>query len=247
MPRSKRNRILPTSKVKKNHKDLAKRLHSSIQTALDAHAYIYVFSVANMRNNALKFIRSELNDSRIFMGKTKLMAHALGTTPETAHTDGVEKLSPYLSGEVGLLFTNRTPSEVEDFFSTRTERDYARASTVADEGFTIPFGELTTKYGVEGGQDDPLPMNVEPTLRKLGVPTKLVRGKVVLEEGAEEGFGIGSDGYVVCKEGDTLDSRQTTLLKIFGVRMAEFRVQLRAFFEKETASVKVIGEMDVDA
>lgn len=247
MPRSKRNRVLPTSKVKKNHKDLAKRLHSSIQTALDTYAYIYVFSVTNMRNNALKSIRSELSDSRIFMGKTKLMAHALGTTPETAYTDGVEKLSPHLTGEVGLLFTNRTPTEVEDFFSTRTERDYARAGTVADEAFTIPHGELTTKYGVEGGQDDPLPMSIEPTLRKLGVPTRLVRGKVVLEEGAEEGFGMESDGYVVCREGDTLDSRQTTILKIFGVRMAEFRVQLRASFEKESATVKEIGEMEVDA
>src|ERR1700750_1229721 len=107
MPRSKRNRTVPTSKVKKNHKDLAKRLHASIQSALDSHAYIYVFGVSNMRNNALKAIRSELTDSRIFMGKTKLMAHALGTTPETAHTAGVEALAPYLTGEVGLLFTGR--------------------------------------------------------------------------------------------------------------------------------------------
>ena len=246
MPRSKRNRILPTSKVKKNHKDLAKRLHSSIQTALDTYAYIYVFSVTNMRNNALKSIRSELVDSRIFMGKTKLMAHALGTTVETAHTDGVDGLAPYLTGEVGLLFTNRQPGEIAAFFATRTERDYARAGTVADEGITIPHGELTTKYGVEGGEDDPLPMSIEPTLRKLGVPTKLVRGKVVLEGGAEEGFGMESNGYVVCREGDTLDSRQTTILKIFGIRMAEFRVQLRASFEKESGTVKEISEMEVD-
>ena len=90
-------------------------------------------------------------------------------------------------------------------------------------------------------------MSIEPTLRKLGVPTRLVRGKVVLEEGAEEGFGMESDGYMVCREGDTLDSRQTTILKIFGVRMAEFKVQLRASFEKESATVKEIGEMEVDA
>lgn len=247
MPRSKRNRTVPTSKVKKNHKDLAKRLHSSIQTALDTYAYIYVFSVTNMRNNALKSIRSELSDSRIFMGKTKLMAHALGTTAETAHTEGVEKLAPFMSGEVGLLFTDRAPSEVEAFFAGRSERDYARAGTVADGDFVIPHGELTTRYGVEGGQDDPLPMAIEPTLRKLGVPTRLVRGKVVLEEGGEEGFGMESDGYVVCRDGDTLDSRQTTLLKIFGVRMAEFRVQLRAEFEKEGGTVKEVGGMEVDA
>ena len=34
--------------------------------------------------------------------------------------------------------------------------------------------------------------------------------------------------YEVCREGQVLDSRQTRLLKLFGVATAEFKVQLVA-------------------
>jgi mRNA turnover protein 4 len=59
--------------------------------------------------------------------------------------------------------------------------------------------------------------SLEPELRKLNVPTSLVKGKISLQ-----------NAYTVCKEGDVLDSRQTRLLKLFGVATAEFSVQLVA-------------------
>ncbi|MBE3049064.1 hypothetical protein IMZ48_42505 [Candidatus Bathyarchaeota archaeon] len=43
--------------------------------------------------------------------------------------------------------------------------------------------------------------------------------------GDEEG---GGPGYLVCKEGDVLDSRQTRLLKMFGVCLSEFKVKVVA-------------------
>lgn len=169
------------------------------------------------------------------LGKTRIMAIALGTTPETACEDGVEGLAPYLRGEVGLLFSDREENSVKEVLESARRPDFARSGNVASRIFTLPRGqELFTQYGVDGGEDDPIPMAVEPQLRKLGVPTKVVRGKVFLEEGA----GMDDDeGYVVCREGEVLDSRQTTLLKIFGVRMAEFRVRLLAKWEKASGQV----------
>ncbi len=80
-------------------------------------------------------------------------------------------------------------------------------------------------------EDVPVAHSVEPHLRKLGLPTRLVKGKVEL------------DGeFVVCKEGDVLGSGQTTLLKMFGVAMAEFRVGVEAYWERETGEVTVVGE-----
>ena len=77
----------------------------------------------------------------------------------------------------------------------------------------------------------PLAHSVEPNLRKLGLPTRLVKGRVVL------------DGeYVVCREGEVLGSGQTALLKMFGVAMAEFRVGVEAYWERETGEVTVVGE-----
>ena len=52
------------------------------------------------------------------------------------------------------------------------------------------------------------------------------------------------EGYEVCKEGDVLDSRQTSILKIFGVRMAEFKMDLQAVFDKTNGTVKSMDTME---
>ncbi len=77
----------------------------------------------------------------------------------------------------------------------------------------------------------PVGHSVEPNLRKLGVPTRLVKGRVEVE--AEEGF-------EVCREGEVLGSGQTTLLKMFGVAMAEFSVGVRAWLDREKGNVTVV-------
>lgn len=245
MPSSKRNRVVPTSKIRKNHKDLVRRLHANVQEAAEQYSHIFVFSVDNARNNFIKEVRVDFGDSRIFMGKTKVMQVALGRTPETECVPGVSKIQEYMKGEVGLLFTNRDPKEVEEYFQTYTRLDYARSGTVAPQEFRILPGELRTSYGVEGGEEEPLPMSIEPTLRKLGVPTKIVKGKVTLEDRPEESMDT-EEGYRVCKAGDVLDSRQTGILKIFGIQMSQFTMGLKAVYDKAAESVTSIGEMEVD-
>ena len=121
------------------------------------------------------------------------MAAALGTTPETACAPNLDRLAPYLTGGVGLLFTSRDPQAVTDYFSSFHPRDYARAGTVSPRSFIIPNGIVYSCGGeVPACEDEPLSHTVETTLRKLGVPTKLVKGRVMLEM---EG------GYPVCKAG----------------------------------------------
>lgn len=247
MPSSKRARIIPTSKTHKNRTQLVRRLHATIQTCAEEYAYIFVFDVQNMRNNLIKQVRTDFSDSRIVMGKTKVMMVALGRDAENECVPGVSALQEYLKGEVGLLFTNRDPREVEDVFDGFVRSDYARSGTEAAQEVRIPPGEIRTQYGVEGGDDDPLPMQIEPQLRKLGVPTRIKGGKVVLEEAADGAMiEDGEEGYLVCKEGDMLDSRQTSILKTLGVQMAEFKIALRAVYDKEGRSVKAIGSMELD-
>jgi len=244
MPSSKRARVVQTSKVRKDRKELVRRLAANIQTAANEYSYIWAFDVQNMRNNSMKEVRSEFADSRLFMGKTKVMTVALGRDAETECVPGVCALAPHITREVGLLFTNREPAQIQQYFESFVSSDFARSGATAPYDCKIPPGECHTMYGVEGGADDPLPMSIEPTLRKLGMPTKLVKGKIFLEESAE---GMDDEeGYMICKEGDTLDSRQTTLLKIFGVRMAEFKMDLKAMYDKSNSHVSQVGAMDVD-
>lgn len=159
------------------------------------------------------------------------MAKALGDSPDTEPYPGTSLLLPHLAGAVGLLFTPRDPASIQDYFASFCPMDYARAGTIATRSFILPAGTLHSRGGdIDESEDVPIGHSVEPNLRKLGVPTRLVKGKVELETEFE-----------VCKEGDTLGSGQTTLLKMFGVATAEFRVGIRAYWDAATGDVNLIG------
>ena len=182
----------------------------------------------------------------LFFGKTKLTARALGTTPEDAQADGLHLLSAYLSGSVGLLFTNRDPAAIVDYFAALSQVDFARAGTRAARTFVVPPGVVYSTGGeVPAEHDVPVAHTLEPELRRLGLPTRMVKGKVVL--GADESAADDDDaarGYTVCKEGDVLDSRQTRLLKLFNVCMSEFRVKLLAYWTASTGQVTELSRRD---
>jgi mRNA turnover protein 4 len=237
--------VVTTSKTHKNRKELTRRLAANVQDAAQQYSYIWVFDVENKRNNSLKEVRSSFDDSRLMMGKTKVMMVGLGQTPETEVVPGASALKKYVKGDVGLLFTNREPSEVEQYFEDFSDWDFARSGTEATQEIRVPAGEVHTQYGVPGGEEDPLPISIEPTLRKLGIPTRIIKGKVVLEE-HPEGSMDNEEGYLVCREGDTLDSRQTSILKILGVKMSKFQIGLKAVFDKKAETVREIGQMEVD-
>ncbi|RYP23124.1 hypothetical protein DL767_008911 [Monosporascus sp. MG133] len=254
MPKSKRNRVVHLTNVTKKTREHKERLFENIRNSISAYQYCFVFSVDNMRNTHLKEVRQELSDSRLYFGKTKLMARALGRSPEDSHAENTYRLTPYMRGTVGLLFTNRAPEAVLDYFTSQSSSaarvDFARAGAVAPRGFVIPYGQVYSTGGeVPAEHDVPLGHTLEPELRRLGVPTRMVKGRVVLEpppEGEGEGAEGGDGGYVVCREGDVLDSRQTRLLKLFSVCMSEFRVRVRAYWSAATSEVTVVDAGDGD-
>jgi len=234
MPKSKRARVVHLTKVDKKGKELTIKLFANVRESLDNYQYCWVFSVENMRNTYLKSVRSEFSDSRLFFGKTKVMAKALGQTPADEHLPSTHLLSAHLVGNVGLLFTNRAPDEITSYFSNFSKTDFARAGTPASRAFTIPAGTVYSLGGeVDAADDVPMAHSLEPELRKLNVPTTLTRGKITLE-----------NAYTVCEEGDVLDSRQTRLLKLFGVATADFTVRLLAYWSAATHEVTEIDSME---
>ncbi|PSN66375.1 mRNA turnover protein-like protein 4 [Corynespora cassiicola Philippines] len=234
MPKSKRAKVVHLSKTDKKGKELSQKLFANVQEAADNFSYIFVFSVENMRNNYLKEVRSEFSDSRLFFGKTKVMAKALGQTPAEEHLTNLSDLTKHLVGNVGLFFTNREPADIIDYFSTYTQTDFARAGVVASQTFTVPEGVVYATGGQIPADDDvPLPHSQEVTVRKWGMPTRLDKGKVMLDV-----------PYTVCKEGQTLNSHQTALLKLFGVALADFKIEILAYYSKEAEEVKELSAME---
>jgi mRNA turnover protein 4 len=216
------------TKAEKKTREDKERIGDEIRVNAEKYAYTWVFRVENMRNTFLKDIRQDWTGSRIFFGRTKVMQKALGRSPEDESLENLHQLSATMSGEVGLLMTDEEPQVVRDYFDSFVKKDFARAGLVAPLTFTIPEGIVYSTGGQLPAEDDvPLAHSLEATVRLLGMPTQLKAGKVVL-----------SSPYTVCTEGQVLDGKQTRLLKQFGIACAEFKVELVAYYDKESSTTK---------
>ncbi|KAI8980865.1 ribosomal protein L10-domain-containing protein [Pilobolus umbonatus] len=212
MPKSKRSTVVSLTKTDKKGRGGKEKLFEDIHECVDKYDYIYLFSVKDMRNTYLKEIRHDFVDSRFFYGKNRVMAKALGTTTEEEYKEGLSGLAKDLTNEVGLLFTKKDPEEVKAYFREFVKPDYARSGAMATQTVSLPEGPV--KRGA-----DPMPHNMEPLLRSLGMPTSLKNGIVTLLV-----------PYTICMEGEILSTNQAHLLKLFYHQLAEFSVDLISYY-----------------
>ncbi|XP_019397037.1 PREDICTED: mRNA turnover protein 4 homolog [Crocodylus porosus] len=220
MPKSKRDKKVSLTKTRKKGLEAKQNLIEELRKCVDTYRYLFIFSVANMRNNKLKDIRTAWKHSRIFFGKNKVMMVALGRGPADEYKENLHKISKHLRGEVGLLFTNRTTNEVNEWFSEFKEMDFARAGNKAPYTVSLDTGPL-----------EQFPHSMEPQLRQLGLPTALKKGVVTL-----------LSDYEICKEGDVLTPEQARVLKLFGYEMSEFKVTIKCVWNSETGDFQQLAK-----
>lgn len=182
---------------------------NAVRDAANEYNYIWIFAVSNMRNTYLSEVRSLWKGSKIFFGKLRVIARALGETPEEEIRPGLGKIAQRLRGNVGLLMTDSPPAEVLDWCSDYRRLDYARMGSHATETIVMPAGPVECRTN----PPETLPHNMEPQLRALGMPTQLKRGvPTLLEE------------FSVCKKGEKLTAEKAQILKHLLVQMAHFRL-----------------------
>ncbi|KAL4835227.1 hypothetical protein H8958_017706 [Nasalis larvatus] len=121
MPKSRHDKKVSLTKTATKGLKWKQNLIEELWKCVDTYEYLFIFSVAIVRNSKLKDIRNAWKHSSMFFGKNKVMMVAL---------DNLHHVSKRLRGEVGLLFTNRT-EEVNEGFTKYTEMDYARAGNKA--------------------------------------------------------------------------------------------------------------------
>jgi mRNA turnover protein 4 len=162
-----------------------------------------------MRSNKFKDVRLHFReDSRIFLGKNKLLQIALGRTPQEEYADNLRHLAKGIEGgSVGLLMTSKSDTEVEAYFSSLLEPDYARAGARA-----------TAEVFVSEDKMSGMPVSMMEQLRKLGMPVEIKMGKVVFRDGLAS--------YRICRKGDVLSAEQCKLLKHFDIKLVNFQVKL---------------------
>lgn len=220
MPRAKRSKVVSLTRTDKKTKEDKANLIDKVRDAAQEYPYVWILGHHSMRNNYLKEVRDLWKGSKIFFGKLKVLALALGMTEEEEVRTGISGISQRLSGDVGLLFTESPPAEVMDWFKDYQRVDFARGGSKATETIELPEGPVMAR----SNPPDTLPHPVEPQLRQLGMPTELRRGIPTLLQ-----------NYVVCKEGQTLTSNQAQILKHILVHMAAFRLIPLAYWSAADA------------
>ena len=220
MPKSKRDKKISLTKTNKKGLVLKQQIVEDVRNCVEKYDRIFLISVHNMRNNKFKDLRADWKDSRFFFGKNKVIALALGKTPENEVAEGLHNLSAALKGQCGLLFTNRSKKQVLKWMEEYEEVEYARSGFVTDESITLPEGPMPE-----------FPHSIEPHLRQLGMPTALQKGVVVLLK-----------EYAVCKKGQTLTPEQARILKLLDRPLAMFKLTPLGVFSKKNGYKQLASE-----
>jgi mRNA turnover protein 4 len=212
MPKSRRNKVIALTKVKKRPKEVKDKLIDEIRECCEKYSRMYLLSMENERNNFLQVVRQKLRPGRLICAKNKVMQLALGTTKECECQDNVHKIAEMISGHCALLFTDQSPADVESFFAEYRPIDFARSGATAKHEVILPKGiDALAK----------LPHSVEAQLRQLGLPTQLKDAKIHL---------LGD--HTVCKAGQELSADAAQMLKLLDIKQAEFTMGVEAHWHK---------------
>lgn len=224
MPKSKRDKKISLTKTQKKTHSQKQGLLDEIRVCADKYSTVYVVGVANMRNVAVQRVRARLAGSRLFFGRTKLLSCALGRTPSEEHREGLHNISTALHGhgESGLLFTDAPLAEVRAVLDEAQMDEFARAGAPATDTVELPAGPLHQ-----------FTHNMEPYLRKLGLPTRLDNGVVTMR-----------CAHTVCREGAVLDADQAKLLQLLGIKMATFKLTLRCVWTASDGHYEPMDDME---
>jgi len=108
-----------------------------------------------------------------------------------------------LTGDAGLIFTNRDKAEVVAYFRDFAHLDFAKAGTVPEEDIILKPGKLS------------FPGAMLDQMRKLGMIVELDDGKMMLRT-----------TYVAAKKGVPLTPEQAKALVHLDRKIADFTIHL---------------------
>lgn len=205
MPRSKRVKVVSLTKTQPKGAEFKSKIIDDVRKGLDTHENIFVFAFENMRTAVFKDVRARFADSKICLGKNKLMVAALGKGLEDEYKEDLHLVSEKLTGDCGLLMTDETKADVLEYFQGLVVADFAKAGVVPKESIVMKPGPLQ------------FPVDMMDQLRKLGLVVEVVSGTVVLKT-----------AFQVCKKGVALSPEQAKVLVHMGKKICVFKVTVTA-------------------
>eukprot|EP00359_Climacostomum_virens_P006544 CAMPEP_0204906464 /NCGR_PEP_ID=MMETSP1397-20131031/5986_1 /ASSEMBLY_ACC=CAM_ASM_000891 /TAXON_ID=49980 /ORGANISM="Climacostomum Climacostomum virens, Strain Stock W-24" /LENGTH=219 /DNA_ID=CAMNT_0052075459 /DNA_START=440 /DNA_END=1099 /DNA_ORIENTATION=- len=213
MVKSKRDKAVSLTQVKKKGRDHKSELIAKVQALSEQFPNIFVVSYQSFITSEFQKLREELSDSKFLLGKISVLRKALGLKKEDSLKPRTYKLGEHLKGNCGLLFTSRTSKEMRTILEDFNVANYLQAGQEAKEELLIPEGV---------GTFDKFANTIEPYLRTtLGLPTRLHEGRIHMLK-----------DYLVCRQGEQLSVEKAKILKLLDSKQGEFRISLVATWSK---------------
>ncbi|KAI0243808.1 ribosomal protein P0 (A0) (L10E) [Massospora cicadina] len=138
---------------------------AKLRELFDEYRSVFVVNVDNVTSNQMHQIRSSLRkEAVILMGKNTMVRRAMKNF--MAELPELEKLLPYVRGNIGFVFTNSDLKTVRDKVLANKVAAPAKAGILAPCDVFIPAGNT----GMEPGKTS--------FFQALGVPTKITKGSI---------------------------------------------------------------------
>jgi len=137
---------------------------------------------------------------------------AFGTEDKELYTNS-HLINNYISGQVGLLFTNRKREEIEKFMSEYRVQEFANPGTVAIADVQLLEGNHVFKGFSTSNVD---------YISKLGLDVEVTDAKIKLAR-----------PFFAAEKGKPLTVEQSKILKFLGIKLSSFSVTPKAFYSKD--------------
>ncbi|KAF7458576.1 putative mRNA turnover protein 4 mrt4 [Cryptosporidium felis] len=211
MPKSRRVAKVHVSKdLKKKRKDKSEIIEN-VHDYIRRYKYIYVVELKNQRNAALKELRVSLEPGRLLIGKNKLLQVAFGANSDTESEKSAYKISSFLHGEKGLIFTDLPPNELNVVLVENSRMEIGREGSISDITCMIePNSDLENLY-----------KNADFHMRKQYPQLQITK------------LGLQQGKVVLCEEGVPLSRYQYLLMKHLDIPTVKFEVKPIAFLHNQ--------------
>ncbi|MFW6025397.1 MAG: 50S ribosomal protein L10 [Candidatus Woesearchaeota archaeon] len=199
--------------------DWKKEKVKNLKEKIENYNVVGVVDLRNLPSREMQQMRKNLRgDVEIFVTRKNLIDKAI----EDVKDDSISKINKYLTGMVGLLFTNENPFKIMKVLNENKTNTYAKGGNIAPKDLMIRKGPTSF-----------MPGPIISELAQFGLKTGVKDGKVEIKK-----------DKVVVKEGEEISSDLASLLRRFDVKPMKIGLNLVAAYEDGTIFDKEILSVD---
>jgi len=177
---------------------------------IESYKSIFIVTVDNVSSQQMHEIRIALRgEGVVLMGKNTMVRRAIKDFLTDGSMTDIERILPYVKGNVGFVFTNNDLKEIREKILVNRVAAPARAGAVAPLDVFVPAGNT----GMEPGKTS--------FFQALGVPTKIARGTIE----------ITSDLKLV-EAGSKVGASEATLLNMLNISPFTYGMGISAIYDE---------------